>query len=98
LDEALAQDRFELIEALQAVALDSARQAKSIELIKQVVARGRERDALRGEYEQVAAARKTLDESPTDPEANLLVGKYSCFVKGDWDTGLPMLALGSDAA
>jgi hypothetical protein len=26
----------------------------------------------------------------------LLVGKYRCFVKSDWENGLLMLALGSD--
>ena len=44
------------------------------------------------------AARVTLEKTPDDPEANLVVGKYLCFVKGDWDKGLPMLALGKDEA
>ena len=30
------------------------------------------------------------------PPANLTVGKYYCFQKGDWEKGLPMLALGQD--
>ncbi len=38
----------------------------------------------------------TLESSPTDPDANLLVGKYDCFAKGDWAHGLPMLALGNE--
>ena len=39
-----------------------------------------------------------MEAKPTDPEANLIVGRYKCFVKGDWDTGLLMLALGTDPA
>ncbi len=31
------------------------------------------------------------------PQANLVVGRYLCFTKGDWKKGLPLLALGSDA-
>jgi len=37
-----------------------------------------------------------LDEKPTDPDANLSVGKFYCLTKGDWATGLHMLALGND--
>ena len=32
------------------------------------------------------------------PEANLAVGKYLCLVKGDWEWGVLMLALGNDDA
>jgi hypothetical protein len=35
-------------------------------------------------------------QDPTDPDANLVIGKYECLVKGDWKTGLPMLEHGSD--
>jgi hypothetical protein len=38
-----------------------------------------------------------LKRSPDDPAANLAAGRYACFVKGDWDRGLAMLAKGSDA-
>jgi hypothetical protein len=37
-----------------------------------------------------------LSKSPNDPAANLAAGKYACFVKGDWENGLPMLVKGSD--
>jgi hypothetical protein len=39
---------------------------------------------------------KALEEKPDDPQANLAVGKYLCFVKDDWAKGLPCLAKGSD--
>ncbi len=38
----------------------------------------------------------TLQADPVDPEANLVLGKYLCLVKGDWDKGIPVLALGAD--
>jgi hypothetical protein len=38
----------------------------------------------------------TLGRNPTDPAANLAVGKFHCFIKADWEKGLPMLALGGD--
>jgi hypothetical protein len=46
--------------------------------------------------EELKAARATLAKNPKDPEANLVVGRYSCFTKGDWKEGLPLLALTSD--
>jgi WD40 repeat protein len=45
---------------------------------------------------QSAAAREakaTLDKTPADPAANLVLGKYYCFFKDDWPRGVPMLAL-----
>ncbi len=46
---------------------------------------------------KVKAANETLEKNPTDPQANLAVGKHLCFVKGDWEQGVPMLALCGDA-
>ncbi len=45
---------------------------------------------------ELQAALATLREKPEDPQANLLVGRYLCFVKGAWDQGIPLVALGSD--
>jgi len=33
---------------------------------------------------------------PNDPAANLSAGRYLCFVRGEWETGLVMLSKGSD--
>jgi formylglycine-generating enzyme required for sulfatase activity len=49
-------------------------------------------------YAAFQQARAKLEEQPTDPEANLAVGRYLCLSKGDWEKGIPMLALGSDPA
>ena len=46
------------------------------------------------EYRDALAA---LEKNPTDPGANLAAGRQLCFGKGDWDRGLPMLALGNNA-
>lgn len=42
--------------------------------------------------------KRKLENSPTDPEAALQVGKFLCFVKGSWDEGLPVLAVSKDQA
>lgn len=50
----------------------------------------------RRELNQVVAAANKLRLKPDDPDANLLVGRYLCFVQGSWEHGLPHLAKGSD--
>ena len=37
-------------------------------------------------------------DSPPDPAASFSAGKYDCFFRNDWNTGLPKLAAGSDKA
>ena len=37
-----------------------------------------------------------MEDDPAEPAANLTAGRYLCFVVGDWEQGVPYLALGSD--
>ena len=49
--------------------------------------------------EEVRLALTTVKTNSTDPEANLVVGKYRCFQQGEWDKeGLWGLIKGSDVA
>jgi serine/threonine protein kinase len=57
----------------------------------------RERLAKAGRnLEELREAQASLAKDPQDPQANLVVGQYFCFTKGDWQKGLPLLAVGSD--
>jgi hypothetical protein len=47
-------------------------------------------------YAAAKKAQETLEKTPADPEANLAVGRWRCFYKGDWSAGLTLLAKGSD--
>lgn len=47
--------------------------------------------------EKAAAAETVLKTNPTEATANLTVGQYLCLHRGQWKTGLPRLAKGSDA-
>jgi len=95
-DQAVVKDDFVVAKYLGKLALDAARKGRDGQLVKRVVARNKEVEELAEAYAQVAHALVTLKEIPDHPEANLAVGKYHCFVRGDWDRGLPKLALGSD--
>jgi serine/threonine protein kinase len=52
----------------------------------------------RREYEAVKPSVEVLRGHPDDPAASLQFGKFLCFAKNDWATGLPMMARGNDAA
>jgi hypothetical protein len=52
--------------------------------------------ALKTAYDGLAGQRATLARDPKDPAANLAVGGFYCFEKGDWTRGRPMLVLGND--
>jgi hypothetical protein len=97
-EQAVGRDDFGLTGNLIDLALDEARKAREGELVKKIASRKKEVDEITEAYKQLKEALAVLETSPTEPGANLVVGKYRCFVKGDWETGLPMLALGSDAA
>ena len=96
IDEAISEDRydtaldmanlsFRLAGGVKAVALrDQAHDA--IERIKQIQKR----------LPAVEAAHSALAASPDDPEANLTVGRFECFMKQAWQAGLPHLAKSSD--
>ena len=55
------------------------------------------------EVEEIQTACRALNQfvadleiTPDDPHCNLHVGMYHCFLRGDWERGLPSLALGDD--
>ncbi len=47
-------------------------------------------------YHRFRKKRDKLKKDSTSPEANLVVGKYLCFIRGDWSRGLPLLAKAGD--
>ncbi len=47
-------------------------------------------------FEAIKKAEQTLTKAPNEPGANLTLGLYYCFIRGDQQKGLPMLAKGTD--
>jgi hypothetical protein len=96
IDGAIAHDEVELAVKLCDLALPEAHAAKDADLVREVKSRSEECRVLVKAYREMQEAAAVLDKTPDDPAANLTVGKYYCFQKGDWEKGLPMLALGRD--
>lgn len=80
----------------QAAAL--AKKVKDLPLAAKADAKGKEIAERRQRLEAIRQSRGVLAKTPDHPAANLAVGRYECFAKGNWEAGLPMLAKGSDAA
>ncbi|HEV3345251.1 MAG TPA: protein kinase [Pirellulales bacterium] len=99
---ASAAERF--AEAKEAVnfATEAAEQLKNAALRNVQLQEGSRRGRLlriqQQAHDAVKAELNRLAVDPNDPDANLAVGRYQCFFKGDWESGLEQLARGSDPA
>lgn len=95
-DTAMLADRYDSAERLARIAVVGSSKARSAVLEQR--ARGREIEIkeIGKRYGELKDQFAKLKEQPNDPDANLEVGKFHCFLQGDWAKGLPLLALGSD--
>ncbi len=96
IEQAVEHDDYDAATALAPKAEAAAKTAQSPNLVSRIQARTKEINALRDEYRTLKPALKVLEEKPADPAANLAVGTYRCFAKGDWSRGAALLAKGSD--
>jgi hypothetical protein len=87
---------FAAAERLLALSRTVAAKARDPLLTKLVNARAKRLQGMKQQYAAVAEAQKVLEAAANDPQANETVGKYDCLARGDWDRGLPKLALAAD--
>jgi hypothetical protein len=97
-DRALVRDAAETASDLNKIAAEAARRAGEAELHKRLVLREKELQETLSEFNATKSYRSKLEQNPDDPAANLALGKYHCFYRHDWQSGLPLLAKGDDAA
>ncbi len=95
---ATGQDRYDYAVSLGEIASNAATRAKDFPLLNSIREEAAKVATEKRLYDRVQVALAQLETDPTDANSNLIVGKYKCFVKGKWDDGLPMLALGDDEA
>jgi hypothetical protein len=93
LDDAIVADKFEAADDLAEAGITFAKRTKESELNRQWLVRRQQLGEIETAYEAVRVSEQTLEKSPLDPAANLAVGKYTVFFKGNFDLGLPMIAL-----
>jgi hypothetical protein len=100
IDDAVADDRFELALSLAKTVMDACAKNTSPsgkELRKEAADRRKRGQQLQTRFQEVEKASETLKADSENAAANLAVGSWNCLVKDDWQTGLPHLAKGSDA-
>jgi WD40 repeat protein len=97
ISEAMAADDYDAALKLGAVAEEAARKSKNIPLVSQVQKRNQEIRAVQKGFAHLQTFVDRLKNDPKDAEANFELGSYHAFLKGRWEKGLPLLALGSDA-
>lgn len=98
MDAAGVADRFDVGKQAADLADTAALKSKKVALASLVATRVAAHRALRAEYAAVVAAEETLRAHPEDPAANLVVGRYYCLSKGQFERGLPHLARSADPA
>ena len=96
IDQALAEDRFDLALDLSNTATRACQRTQGAPFRKALVDRRKEIQTLKKQSEQIAQALEAVEANPQDADANLGAGQWYCFTKGDWAKGLPYLAKGSD--
>ena len=92
-----ADDAFPVAQQLAKQALAAANKAREHAVLEQVRAAVKQVEQAAKAFQEVQAALAVLKDKPDDGEAHLIAGRHYCFVKGDWETGLPHLAKSSDA-
>ncbi len=96
--EALGADDYGIGMKLDESAKAAAKNAADPRLIQEAAFLDREMTKCRDAFEQVKPMEDVLKGDPQNPEANLAVGRFLCFVKNDWEAGLPLLARATNQA
>lgn len=98
IEAAVARDDHSRAVRIAELGVAAARRARDYPLAKQIGDRLDEVKQWAAYYAEVQKAQVVLADNPADPDANLTVGRYLCLAQGQWRQGIPLLALGSDAA
>ena len=96
LDQAFAVKRFDVASNLSTLAKTVLQRVSATHTSETAAGSADEYNETAAQYENAATAFDSLVSNPTDANANLMIGMYFCFGRGEWNTGLPMLAVGSD--
>lgn len=94
----IADNRFNEAKKLLGSGFNVARKIRGADYATRLREAAENIDGTAERFAAVAASVEKLKTAPNDPAANLQVGQYECFDKGNWDKGLALLAKGSDPA
>jgi hypothetical protein len=93
---ALKVEQYDLATTCEEQALSSARHLGELHEVESANAFLKRIEATRTAQAQQEPAETLLLSNPDDPSANLKVGEFLCFIRGDWERGLPHLVRSKD--
>ena len=96
-ERAASEDEFEIAVKLLETAATESRRAGDTELAKAANQRSRAVKQVRDQFRVAEKARNKIDSGSAKAEDFLTLGQFHCFLRGEWDEGLPLMAKGSDA-
>lgn len=97
-EEAVVADDFATALKAGKSAFSIAKRSKDMSLVGKAKARQKDVSEMKKDHEKARKSRAQLAEDPEDPAANLVVGRFLCLKKGDWERGLPLLRKCDDPA
>ena len=97
LDESVLADDYKAANKLTDIITSAARASRNPDLSADAAIRQQRVSELQYCRAKLKPAIDALAINPNDPAANAAVGKFRCFHQGNWEAGLPALALGDDA-
>lgn len=97
MDDQVAADQFDAADKAAVAALQAARRTNDAATIARATTRAREIAESKTRFAALKGVLQTLATKPDDPAANLEMGQYLCYVKGNWDLGPRFLVKGSDS-
>lgn len=97
MDELATADAYDTAVQLGNLTSSRFRHSTDPSLVRRVAMRTRLLRERQQDYTRFQKAQETLKLKPDDPDANLAAGRFLGVDKGQWESGLPLLAKGSDA-
>lgn len=94
--KAVRRDDYDAAGALTSLSSSAVRRATDAVLESQIRELGAEVQKLGKDFLAVKAAKKAIAENGENAETALKVGRHMCFVRSDFEAGLPLLARCSD--
>ena len=94
-EQAIPDSHYDAATALTAIALNLSISLKDNSLRDQCREMNERIKRLQKEQPNVEVARTKLKTAPDDADANLTLGRFVCFLQGDWKAGLANLSKGS---
>jgi len=94
--DAIASSDPQTANELLSLAETAAKAAANEQLMERIKARRADLTEVLKQFEDFQGGQAKLVMKADDPSASLAVGRYLCFIKGDWKQGLPLLKQGND--